>query len=176
MVMCMHSRWNHSLSHCRAEEVSGRRSWVHDSGGWGRTYVVIAGYHFAVADIVADAISRFVRVDVVGLLCFLFRLLFLLVLAALGAFDVCYALLTILCGGDFALGWRFPTGACAGYGFCDYGLAEDAMAASLAESPTAFVWLGLFALCFGCVHVTASRARTCGKRDCLRHSLGSWGG
>jgi hypothetical protein len=123
----------------------------------GATHVIVARYHLPVANVVANAVLGLVGVNVVGHLHFLFCLLLPLVLATLSAFDVRNRLLAVFGNGDLTL-WRgLPARACASrcWRLCGYyergcGLAKDTMTTSFSRDPTFFVWLGLFALGFGC--------------------------
>jgi hypothetical protein len=148
-----------------------------------RTHVVVARDHWSVADIVTDAVLGLVGVDVVFPLDLLFGLLFLLVLAALGALDIRNCLLAVLGSSDFTLRWRLPARACAcrcrwWCGCCERRrrLAKDTVTTGFTSlSSTFFVWLGLFALSFRRWYVTACRPRTQrGWRRCLRYRLRSW--
>lgn len=72
----------------------------------GKAYVVVAGDHLSVADIVADTVSFLVGINVIHVSCWIVGLLFLAVLTALRSLDIGDCLLTVLGRADLALWWR----------------------------------------------------------------------
>lgn len=126
--------------------------------------VVVTVNHITVADIVTDAISSLVLVNVLGLFRFFFNSLFSSVFASLRTLDPCHTFLTILSCRDFAFGRWFPSRACSCCrGLSRFGkgwLAEDTVTACLTKRSTAFIRLWFLALRLRCRHVTTSRTWT----------------
>lgn len=122
------------------------------------TYIIVAGYHLAVANIIADTVPLLVRVDFFHLVGLVFGLLFPVILAALGSLDIRNCLLAVLGRCDLALWWWLPTGT----GACRHWrskrrLTEDAVSTRVANG-SAFIGLWLFTLSLWCGDVAASRA------------------
>ena len=122
------------------------------------TYVVVAGDHVAIGDVVADTIPLVVRVVLFHLVGLAVGLLLPVDLAALGSFDVRDCLLAVLGRSDLALWRRLSTRARAGWSGCsECRLAEDAVPARVADWST-LIRLGLLALCLWGGDVAARRA------------------
>lgn len=78
------------------------------TGPW-EAYIVVARDHGSVAYIITDAVLGLIGINIVSLLRLLLCFPLLLVLTALGAFDIGYSLSAMLGSRHLALWWRFPS-------------------------------------------------------------------
>ena len=118
--------------------------------------MIVTKDHGPVADIVADAVSLLVLVDLFCGLRILVWLLFLLVFVTLSALDVGDRFLPAFAVRDLALGRGFPSRTSAGRS-CDRRLTENAVSAEFA-SVLSIVRFGLFTLGFGSGYMSARRS------------------
>lgn len=127
--------------------------------------IVIARNHLAKTDIIADAISRFIRILIFRIDVFVIanstvtRFLFLLVLIPLRTFNIGNCFLSVFGRGDISLWWRLLTHALTrrrGHG----RLTENAVAAQFATVLTPVDQLRFLALSFRSGYMAPGGART----------------